>query len=73
MFDKLGDSIQDAYIVGPSLWIFSTSMSLIILFLLGAVYFWYRNRLRAMLQDGQDVADLAQKKDQLQAEIQRCG
>ncbi len=72
MFDKLGDSIQDAYIVGPSLWIFSTSMSLIILFLLGAVYFWYRNRLRAMLQDGQDVADLAQKKDQLQAEIQRC-
>ena len=59
-------------LAGPFVWLFSTGISLTILLLAGALYFWYKSRLRAMLKDGQDIADLAQKKDLLQTEIQRC-
>ena len=71
-FADIGNFTQEAAYIGPSLWIFSTGISLIILFLLAAIYFWYKARLRAIIGDGKDVADLAQRKELLQSEIERC-
>lgn len=59
-------------IFSSSFWILSAGVSLIIVILSCAIYFWYKNRLRAVLKDSEDIAELAQRKLQLNSEIEQC-
>lgn len=53
-------------------WAISTGLSLVIVLLTCAMYFWYRKRIEAALGDETDAATLAAKKQQLEAEVTQC-
>lgn len=69
--DESISKIDPSYF-STSSWIISSSFSLIIVLLCCALYFWYKKRLRAILKDGLDIAELAQRKIQLEAEIDQA-
>ena len=52
-----------------SLWGIATGLSLVIVLVTCAMYFWYRQRIAAAIGDESDVATLAAKKQQLEAEV----
>ncbi len=52
-----------------SIWGIATGLSLVIVLVTCAMYFWYRQRIAAAIGDESDVATLAAKKQQLEAEV----
>lgn len=54
------------------LWAIITGISLIVVLLALGIYLWYRRRVEAVVSDASKVAELAAKKDQLEAEIEQC-
>ncbi len=55
-----------------SIWGISTGMSLILVLLACGMYYWYRSRIRSVIKDSEDAADLAAMKVQLESEIEQC-
>ena len=55
-----------------SIWGLMTGLSLILVLLACGMYVYYHNRLKAVIGDSKDVADLAAKKEGLEAEINQC-
>ena len=54
------------------IWAIATGLSLILVMLACGIYFWHRSRLKALVKDGEDAADLAARKVQLEAEVEQC-
>ncbi len=53
-----------------SLWIIAGSLTILLLFVVFGFYIYYRKRVGAMLEDSEDVAALAAKKQILQADME---
>ena len=51
-----------------SIWSIVTATSLLLVLLTLGIYLWYRSRLKAVVDDASDVANLAAEKEQLEAE-----
>ena len=54
------------------IWALATGLSLILVMLACGIYFWHRSRLKALVKDGEDAADLAARKVNLEAEVKQC-
>lgn len=52
-----------------TLWIFATALALIIVFISFVHYLFYRKRIQAVCDDTGNAADLAARKEQLQADV----
>jgi len=63
---------MDNYYLPTSLWGLAAGMSLLLVLLACGIYLWYRSRIKAAIQDSEDVADLAAEKVRLESEIQQC-
>ena len=55
-----------------SIWGLMTGLSLILVLLACGMYVYYHKRLKAVIGDAKDVADLAAEKERLEAEIKQC-
>ncbi|HHT9130249.1 MAG TPA: hypothetical protein ACFYEC_05230, partial [Candidatus Brocadiaceae bacterium] len=55
-----------------SIWALTTGLSLVLVLLACGMYVWYHNRFKAVLKDAEDMADLAAKKERLEAEIKQA-
>ncbi|WP_347274610.1 hypothetical protein [Candidatus Kuenenia sp.] len=55
-----------------SIWGLMSGLSLILVLLACGMYVYYHKRLKAMIKDSEDVADLAARKTILEAEIKQC-
>ena len=58
--------------LSASIWSIVTATSLLLVLLALGIYQWYRNRLKAVVEDASDVANLAAEKEQLEAENAQC-
>ena len=54
------------------IWSLAAGMSLVLVLLTSGMYFYYSKRFRNAIEDYDDIADLAAKKVQLDAEIRQC-
>ena len=57
--------------LSASIWSIVTAASLLMVLLAMGIYLWYRNRVKAVVEDASAVADLSARKDQLEAEIEQ--
>ena len=57
--------------LSASIWSIVTATSLLLVLLALGIYLWYRNRVKAVVEDASAVADLSARKDQLEAEIEQ--
>ncbi|MBL0717531.1 MAG: hypothetical protein JJV89_05730 [Desulfosarcina sp.] len=53
------------------IWVFITAIVLLLVLLALGFYWWYSSRVKAVIEDASAVADLAARKDQLEAEIEQ--
>ena len=58
------------FLPGP-IWALVTGLSLMLVLVACAIYLWYRSRIKAAIEDYEDVSNLAAKNDLLKAEIQQ--
>jgi len=65
-------SFVEIPLLPTSIWGITTGLSLVIVLVTTAMYFWYRQRIAAALGDEEAVATLAAKKQQLEAEVAQC-
>lgn len=71
MLENTAKSIEIPFLP-TSLWGLTTGLSLILVLLACGMYAWYQKRLKAILDGAEDVANLAAKKERLEAEINQC-
>jgi hypothetical protein len=71
MLENTAKSIEIPFLP-TSLWGLTTGISLILVLLACGMYAWYQKRLKAVLKDAQDVADISARKEILEAEIKQC-
>jgi hypothetical protein len=57
--------------LSASIWAIVTATSLLLVLLALGIYLWYQNRLKAVIVTASSAADLAARKDQLEAEIEQ--
>ncbi len=67
----LPQTIEMPFLPTP-IWAIATGLSLILVMLACGIYVWHRSRLKALVKDGEDAADLAAKKAELEAEVEQC-
>ena len=57
--------------LSASIWAIITAISVLLVLLALGIYLWYQNRLKAVIVTASSAADLAARKDQLEAEIEQ--
>ncbi len=71
MLENTAKSIEIPFLP-TSLWGLIAGLSLVLVLLACCMYAWYHKRFKSVLKDSEDVADLAAKKERLEAEINQC-
>ena len=62
MLENTAKSIEIPFLP-TSLWGLTTGISLILVLLACGMYAWYQKRLKAVLKDAKDVADISARKE----------
>ena len=71
MMSNTAQSVEIPFLP-TSIWGLATGLSLILVLLACGMYAWYHNRIKAVIKESENVADLATKKERLEAEINQC-